>query len=106
MNIAKRVVHVAYGTTAYQSSSFEYEAAACVYSRIVLYGLKNRLLNQFPRVRFRKERAEVSGRSFKSSFVGRRLSHLDEKRQDSVENHLLQCCARESYAGALLAGVI
>ena len=32
MNIAKRVGHVAYGTTAYQTSSFEYEAAACVYS--------------------------------------------------------------------------
>ena len=79
MNIAKRVVHVAYGTTADQTSSFEYEAAAYVYSRIVLYGLKNRLLNQFPRVRFRKERAEVSGRRFRSSFVGRCLSHLDEK---------------------------
>jgi hypothetical protein len=32
--------------------------------------------------------------------------HVSNKRQDSVENHLLQCCARESYAGALLAGVI
>ena len=49
MNIAKRVVHVGYGTTAYQTSSFEYEAAAYVFSRIVLYGLKNRLLNQFPK---------------------------------------------------------
>ena len=39
-------------------------------------------------------------------FANAEAFHLADKRQDSVENHLLQCCARESYAGTLLAGVI
>jgi len=40
VNIAKRVVHVAYGTTAYQTSSFEYEAAACVYNLALVVNAK------------------------------------------------------------------